>query len=135
MKNIAVCLLISILPFYGICQQYSDTTKHSKEINFPVVSQIEPSFPGGDQALLDYIIRNINYTDTAKLKKIQGLVMVSFDVMPDSTLADITVLKGLGYGINEEVVRLLNPLKFIPGMTNGVLVRKSVIISVPLIAH
>jgi hypothetical protein len=35
--------------------------------------------------------------------------MVSFDVMPDSTLSDINVISGVGNGIDEQIVNLLKP--------------------------
>ena len=135
MKKNTICLSLSILPLFVFCQRNSVTLKKSKDINFPVVNQRDASFPGGDRALQDYIIRNINFTDTAISKKIEGVITVSFDVIPDSTLTDIAVLKGLGYGIDEEVVRLLKPLKFAPGLTNGMKVKQTSIISLPLFAH
>ena len=72
----------------------------------------------------------MKYTPEAYEKRVYGSVMVSFNVMPDSTLRDISVLTGVGYGIDEEVSSLLSKMKFSPAVANGVLVRSNVIVSI-----
>ncbi|MCU0341271.1 MAG: energy transducer TonB [Spirosomaceae bacterium] len=47
------------------------------------------------------------YPEAAKEKKIEGKVFLTFVVRKDGTLADIQILKGLGYGCDAESVKLL----------------------------
>jgi len=85
--------------------------------------------------LYTYFYNTIQYSDSAKVAKINGDVMLSFYVMPDSTLTDILVLSGVGYGIDEEVARVMAPLKYAPGMIDGEKVKMNVIINVPVRAQ
>lgn len=98
--------------------------------NFKVVQQQPAHYPKGDTALQIYVNKNIKYSQQAYDKRAYGYVQLSFDVKPDSTLSDIVVLKGVGYGIDEEVVRLIKPLKYAPAISNNVAIRSNVIMSV-----
>ena len=98
--------------------------------NFTVVQQRQAHYPGGDTAFQNYFNRNLKNNSEAFEKRLYGSVMVSFNVMPDSTLTDVTVLSGVGSGVDEEVAGLIKPMKFIPALANGVLVRSNVIVSV-----
>jgi protein TonB len=104
-------------------------------VNFHVVTQSEPSYPAGDKVLFTYFADSIKYSDEAKAKGISGNVLVSFNVMPDSTLSDVFVLSGVGYGIDDEVVKLLTPLKYAPGIQSGEKTKMNVILTVPVKAQ
>lgn len=62
---------------------------------------------GGMKALYQHIKRNIVYPPTAFANQIEGKVFVSFTVGADSLLSNFKVLRGLGYGCDEEAIRLL----------------------------
>lgn len=55
-----------------------------------------------------YCKYTINYPAQAKENKIEGAVLVSFDVDSTCTLINKKVAKGLGYGCDEEALRILN---------------------------
>jgi TonB family protein len=79
-----------------------------------------PSYPGGDQARIDFLIKNIRYPEEAKKKGVQGKVFVSFVVEKDGSLSDIKVLRGIGSGCDEEAVRVIKMMpKWEPGMNKG----------------
>jgi len=65
------------------------------------------SYAGGMEKLEKYISDNIKYPAEAEAKKIQGTVKLSFVVEKDGSLTDIKPLTTLGYGLEEEAVRLL----------------------------
>lgn len=67
-----------------------------------------PGFPGGEAALMKFIKKNQHYPKTAKTNKIAGTVYVSFIVEPNGSLTNIVILKGLGYGRDEEAMRLVS---------------------------
>ncbi|MEI6408877.1 MAG: energy transducer TonB [Bacteroidota bacterium] len=69
-----------------------------------------PQFPGGENALMTYISENIAYPKKAFKKNIQGIVYASFVVNKNGTISDIAIVKGLKYGCNEEVVRMLSSM-------------------------
>ncbi|CAN5395416.1 energy transducer TonB [soil metagenome] len=86
---------------------------------FLVVEQ-PPEFPGGNQALMTFIAKNMRYPAQARRMQIEGQVYVSFVVDADGRINDIQVIKGIGAGCDEEakrVVGLLPPWK--PGKQRG----------------
>lgn len=88
-----------------------------------------PAFPGGEQARMTFLQRNIMYPAAAKKNKIQGPVYVSFVVEKNGSISNIRVLKGIGYGCDEEAVRVIGLMPaWTPGIQNGNTVRVQVII-------
>ena len=62
-------------------------------------------------------------------------MVISFFVNFDSTVVNPVVVKPFGYQVDEQVIELLKPLKFIPAKLNGVPIRQSHMISIPLQAY
>lgn len=93
-------------------------TSRSGEI-FTVVEQV-PEFPGGMQALGQYLARNLRYPTEAQQNKVQGRVFVQFVVSPTGDIQSLRILKGIGSGCDEEAVRVVSQMpKWIPGKQNG----------------
>ncbi len=79
-----------------------------------------PHFPGGKEALANYLRENINYPTEAIEKNIKGRVIIGFVINKDGSISDIKIVKGIGYGCDEEAIRLVkNFPKFIPGTKEG----------------
>ncbi len=68
---------------------------------------IFPEFPGGMAAWAKFIQRNLRYPGSAQDNEIQGKVYINFVVEKDGSITDVTVVKGIGYGCDEEAVRVL----------------------------
>ena len=66
-----------------------------------------PEFPGGMEAFAKYLQRNLRYPTAASEQGIVGRVTLSFIVEKDGRLTDIKVLRGIGFGCDEEAVRVL----------------------------
>jgi TonB family protein len=97
----------------------ADLSTGLTETIFTAVEQ-QPGFPGGNQACATYLRTNIKYPAEARKNKIQGRVITSFVVMKDGSIGDVKVLNGIGYGADEEAVRVIkNMPKWYPGMQNG----------------
>jgi len=103
--------------------------------NSKVITNSEPVYIQGDDELYKYMYFNLKFTDEAKAKKIEGEVTISFDVKTDSTTTNIIIFKGLGYGIDEEVKKIIAQLKFIPALQNGIPVKMNTMYSFPIKAH
>ena len=83
-----------------------------------------PSFPGGDQAMMMWVFRNLKYPAEAKAKGIRGNVICAFIVEPDGQLSTVKVIKGLDPDLDAEAIRLVNAMpKWTPGKQNGEPVR------------
>ncbi|GAB3775037.1 hypothetical protein GCM10028818_18590 [Spirosoma horti] len=80
----------------------------------------QPQFPGGMTALDKYMKTNVNYPSAAEQAGVKGKVYVSFIVEPDGNRTDITVLEGLGYGCDEEAIRVIRTMPlWEPGGQSG----------------
>ena len=85
-----------------------------------------PVFPGGEQALMDYVSKNVVYPNEAQEKGISGRVFVSFIVEKDGSVNEVEVVRGIGGGCDEEAVRVIKALpKWKPGKMKGKPVRVS----------
>lgn len=62
---------------------------------------------GGHKAYYAYLEQNLVYPQEAIANKIEGKVTVRFSVEPTGLLSDFRVVKSLGYGCDEEVIRLI----------------------------
>lgn len=75
-----------------------------------------PTFLGGKSELDKFLSKNLQYPKQAKDIRIEGKVYVKFIVEEDGKLSQITVIKGIGYGCDEEAERLM---KLMPAWTAG----------------
>ena len=90
---------------------------------FKIVEEM-PSFPGGEGKLMEYVSKNIKYPQIARETGIQGRVFVNFVVEPDGSVSNVTVLRGIGGGCDEEAMRVVkNMPKWKPGKQRGKAVR------------
>jgi periplasmic protein TonB len=86
---------------------------------FIVVEQ-QPEFKDGLKALYRFLSDNIKYPAVARESSIEGTVYVGFVVGRDGTIRDVAVKRGLGGGLNEEAVRVIQLMpKWNPGKQNG----------------
>ena len=53
-----------------------------------------PSYPGGDEARLKFLIENIKYPEAAIKNNVQGKVFMSFIVRADGSVTDVKVMRG-----------------------------------------
>ncbi|MDQ3046439.1 MAG: energy transducer TonB [Bacteroidota bacterium] len=103
--------------------------------NISVVTNAEPVFPAGDRALYILVMNDLKYPEESKKKFVEGEVTLSFDVNPDSTVTNIILISGVGHGVDEEVKKIIKPLKFSPGKQNGMTVKMNTMYSFPVKAH
>lgn len=90
-----------------------------------------PVFPGGDYELIKYIDENLNYPQDAIERGIQGRVFVKIIVEPNGIISNAKIIRGLGYGCDEEAVRVVESMpNWKPGRKNGETVRVNMAIPV-----
>jgi TonB family protein len=88
---------------------------------------IDASFPGGIDEMYKFITDNLKYPQEALENEIEGRVITEFVVEVDGSITDIKVLFGMGYGCDEEAIRIISLMpKFKPAefATNGMKVRQ-----------
>ncbi len=90
---------------------------------FEVVEQ-NPSFPGGEKALMDYLYKNLKYPAVAQDNGIQGRVLVQFVVNKDGSIVDPKVLRSVDPSLDKEAMRVVTSMpKWTPGKQRGKPVR------------
>ena len=83
-----------------------------------------PEFPGGQDALNRYLVRNIKYPLLAQENGIQGRVVCQFVVNSDGSIVDIAVVRGVEESLDKEAIRVIKSMpKWTPGRQGGKSVR------------
>lgn len=86
-----------------------------------VMETTQPEFPGGIVAFYTFI--GANFKVPAELKG-SGKVVLTFMIEKDGSLSEFEILKDIGFGTGEEVIRVLkHSPKWIPGKKNNEYVR------------
>lgn len=86
--------------------------------------EVMPQFPGGEAAWQKFLQKHLRYPLQAIDAGIGGKVYVSFIVEKDGHLSDIALVRGVGYGLDEEAQRVLKLApSWSPGIQNGQKVR------------
>ena len=82
-----------------------------------------PEYPGGKKAFKEFIRKNLKYPAEAAEKGIEGDVFLHFEVNHEGKVTDAKVAKGIGYGCDEEALRLIKLLQFKKAKNRGVRVK------------
>ncbi|MEQ8243506.1 energy transducer TonB [Fulvivirga sp.] len=91
--------------------------------DFTIVEEM-PEPDGGIAGFYKYVQKNLKYPSQAKRMSIEGRVYVQFVINEKGELVDIAVIKGIGAGCDEEVMRIMEKApKWNPGKQRGVPVR------------
>ncbi|NDK54727.1 energy transducer TonB [Pontibacter fetidus] len=84
-------------------------------------AEIMPEYQGGFDALAKYLSRKLVYPTAASKAGVEGTVVVTFVVGRNGDIEDVKVLKGLGFGTDEEAARVIQRMpRWKPGKQNGV---------------
>lgn len=81
----------------------ADETEDSAES----LNLVKAEPPKGPRAFNRYLRRNLNYPENAKENNIEGDVELTVQINSDGSIGDILIAKSLGYGCDEEAVRLV----------------------------
>ena len=97
---------------------------------YQIVEQM-PEFPGGEEAIREFVAKNIQYPQKAIDAGAYGRVFVGFVIEPDGSVSNVTLLRGIGFGCDEEAMRVVKMMpKWKPGMQKGEAVRVSYMIPI-----
>lgn len=94
------------------------TVKKDKNV-YTSVGQM-PQFPGGDEKLLEYLKKNLQYPESAKKAGTEGRVILSFIVSKNGSVYDVKVVKSLEAECDKAAINVIKNSKgWIPGKQNG----------------
>lgn len=84
------------------------------------VVEVMPTYPGGEQALLACIVKNLKYPKSARRNEVQGIVVVRFVVLEDGKVGDIVIQRSLDPECDNAAKKAIKKLKrFTPGRQQG----------------
>lgn len=72
----------------------------------------------GWERFREYLRQNARLTTEARNQNVSGVVRLQFAVLSDGTPTNFTVVRRLGYGCDEEAIRLIKEWEWVPGKYN-----------------
>lgn len=70
-----------------------------------LIADTYPFLPGGMRAFVDSLV---TYPEAAKANLTEGIVMVNFVVEKDGSISNANILRGIGDGCDDEVLRVIS---------------------------
>jgi len=133
-----ILLFIPLMLFNFACSSSSFTSEEEELINKDIKSRTEkddviikvdkmPEPVGGISAIQE----KLHYPEEARKNNIEGKVIIQCKITKDGSVTDLKVLKGIGYGCNEEAMKAISDTRFYPGEQNNKKV--DVITAIPLL--
>ena len=110
---------------------YYTSEEYEEEQIIDVLDE-QPEFPGGMQALMDFLRENMKYPRISRDSGSQGRVLVRFIVHSDGSIQDVEVAESSGdIYLDKEAVRVVGMMpKWIPGREEGKPVRVKFVLPV-----
>ena len=97
---------------------------------FTIVEE-NPAYVGGDIAFIKFVQSNLVYPKKARRMGLEGRVFVQFVVEKDGSLTNVTVLRGISGGCNEEAIRVMQMSpKWLSGKQRGRSVRVQMVVPI-----
>ncbi len=102
----------------NLCAQKTDSI--SEETIYSFV-ELNPEWKEGKEALYAYLSANLHYPKEALQNCISGKIYLQLIIEKDGSInPDVKLLKGIGYGCDEEAIRVVkNMPAWNPGKQNG----------------
>lgn len=89
-------------------------------------------FPGGRDALFDFVKQNLKYPETARLAEIEGEVDVKFTIDKDGKVQNPKCVKSVHKDLDAEAIRIVNMLPdWTPEISKGKPVESSFVLTIP----
>ena len=92
----------------------------------------DPQFPGGREAMLQFIKDKVEYPEIAQQVGIIGNVQLKVTISAEGSISKAIVTRGIGAGCDEEAVRLIESMpKWAPADRRGKKIPYTIIVDVP----
>lgn len=129
MKVIVLIALMAVFGFTTASAQKTVISQKNEKV-FDVVEQM-PEYPGGMQALFEFLKENIKYPEDAQKQKVEGRVLAKFVVETDGSISNIEVVKHAFPSLDAEAVRVIQAMpNWTPGKQKGQAVRVKFVVPI-----
>jgi protein TonB len=124
MKNLIIALIF--LSFKTYSQEIQKPLKVEKNDEIFISVEQQAEFPGGPRAFGMFINKNLKYPKAAQRANVGGVVYVKFFVNTDGSIDDVQTLNSVGYGCDEEAMRVIKLVpKWNAAKKDGLLLRST----------
>lgn len=133
LENLAEEMVEPALESPDLPVSYTPEPPPEKAEEYRDYAEVMPEPVGGDEAFYSFLSKKIRYPSKARSLGIEGKVYVRFIVDENGKLSDLEVIRGIGAGCDEEVLRVLNlpnAPKWKPGRSGGYRVKVRMIVPV-----
>lgn len=89
-----------------------------------------PIFTNPNINLAGFIAANLKYPEAAIKQNLSGIVKLGFVVEPHGKISNLKIINSLGAGCNEEAIRIVRLIKWMPGIKYDLAVRTRMSISI-----
>lgn len=108
---------IIVFSLLFLCFQFGETKAQNEIIN---AVEVMPEFPGGEDAMMDFIGKNLKYPKIAMEAGITGKVFISFVVDKTGKVTKAKIERDIGGNCGLEALRVVNMMPdWKPGYSNG----------------
>ena len=109
----------------------NDTATVKEDVKIYETADVMPEFPGGKEAMNQFLTSNLKYPAAAKRDNLKGIVTVTAVVEKNGTLSEVTIKRDVGGGCGAEAVRVIKQMPtWIPGQIKNEDKRVRVTISI-----
>lgn len=103
-----VTVMLSVMSV-SVAMADDPATKETDEVFWDIYYiPPQPEFPGGQEALMEWIEQNKVYPQEAIAKGIEGRVIVKFTVEEDGTVTNGKIVRGVDPLLDKEALRLVS---------------------------
>ncbi|MEG2514887.1 MAG: energy transducer TonB, partial [Bacteroidaceae bacterium] len=100
-------------------KEYKDSTKVKSDDSKKSEERIA-EFPGGREAMMDYIRTNLKYPKQARKNRIEGRVLIKFVVDKTGEIRDAQVMKSVSKELDDAALSLIQGMpKWKPAFQRG----------------
>ena len=129
MKKLVLMSLMAVFCLTTVSAQKTVVSQKNDQV-FDVVEQM-PEYPGGMQALFEFLKENIKYPEDAQKQKVEGRVLAKFVVETDGSISNIEVVKHAFPSLDAEAVRVIQAMpNWTPGKQKGQAVRVKYVVPI-----
>ena len=128
-------LILIIVLFLSYHISFSQDIKREREIIYCFENQANydtpPTFKGDSSQIKKYIQKYLKYPSEAIRANVEGKVYIRFSVSKKGKIDSLDVLKSIGFGCDEEAVRIVKTMrKWIPARNKNIFVSSHYVVPV-----
>lgn len=134
-RYLALACVAMMVSACGLQKSLGNVETNAPQEVFEVVEKM-PEFPGGKEALKDWVKGHIYYNPEALKRGIQGRVIATFVINEQGKVVEPTIIQSVHPLLDREVVRMIKRMpKWKPGEEKGVPVRVKYTMPVPFVTR